>query len=91
MSIMLGNLKVSDIENRLGIEFPDDVRIFMNESHQDNASNVAKGKWHCFDIPFHIVCGDIEVATKIFNSVKHRSSECKEPLAFSISQNKEQP
>lgn len=89
MNIMLGNLKVSDIENRLGIDFPDDVRSFMNESHQDNAMHIQKGKWHCFDIPFHIVCGDMETAMRIYNSVKHRSSECKEPLAFSISQDKE--
>ena len=89
MNIMLGNLKVSDIENRLGIEFPDDVRLFMNESHQCEAANIQKGKWHCFDIPFRIVCGDIETATKIYNSVKHRSSECKEPLAFSINQSNE--
>ena len=56
----------------------------MKQTHQDEASNIAKGKWHCFDIPFQLVCGDMEVATKIFNSVKHRSSECLEQLQFSV-------
>ena len=88
MSIMLGNLSVSQIEKRLGIEFPEDIRDFMKQTHQANASNIGKGKWHCFDIPFNLVCGDIETATKIFNSVKDRSSDCKEQLQFSLSDGK---
>lgn len=85
MNIMLGNLSVAQIEERLGIEFPQEIRDFMKKSHQSNASNIAKGKWHCFNIPFNLVCGDIDTATKIFNSVKERSSECKEVLQISIS------
>lgn len=85
MNIMLGNLSVSQIEKRLGIEFPEEIREFMNQTHQSEAANIAKGKWHCFDMPFNIVCGDIETATKIYNSVKEKSSECKEVLRFSLS------
>jgi hypothetical protein len=81
---MLGNLTVNQIEKRLGIEFHDEIKSFMNESHQAKADKIAKGKWHCFDIPFNLVCGDIEIATKIYNSVKDRASECKEQLQFSI-------
>lgn len=84
MNIMLGNLSVSQIENRLGIEFPNDIKDFMKQTHHANADNIPLGKWHCFDIPFNIVCGDIEIATKIFNSVKDRSDECKEALQFSL-------
>lgn len=84
MNIMLGNLSVSQIEKRLGIEFPEEIRTFMNQNHQSKAENIAKGKWHCFDIPFNLVCGDMETAKKIFNSVKERSSECKEALQFSL-------
>lgn len=85
MNIMLGNLNVSQIEKRLGIEFPEDVREFMKQTHQASANKIEKGKWHCFDIPFNLVCGDMETATKIFSSVKDRSSECKEALQFSLS------
>ena len=85
MNIMLGKLSVNQIESRLGIEFPNDVKTFMNENHQSGATNIAKGKWHCFDIPFNLVCGDMETAQKIYNSVKERSSECKEALQFSLS------
>jgi len=85
MGIMLGNLSVSEVEKRLGICFPPDVKKFMADNHQPAAANVAHGKWHCFDIPFHMVCGDKATATRIYESVKDRSSEVKEALAFSIS------
>lgn len=84
MSIMLGNLSVNQIEQRLGIEFPEETRELMNKTHESNASHIPKGKWHCFDLPFNLVCGDIEIATKIFNSVKDRSDECKCALRISI-------
>lgn len=85
---MLGNLSVKQIEERLGIEFPEEIREFMKQTHQPSANNIAKGKWHCFDLPFNIVCGDMEIATKIFNSVKDKSDECKESLQFSLSNGK---
>lgn len=85
MNIMLGNLNVKQIEKRLGIEFPEEIREFMNKSHQPTAENIKKGKWHCFDMPFNLVCGDKETATKIFESVKNKSIDCKEQLQFSLS------
>ena len=81
---MLGNLKIEQIEKRLGFDFPDETRDFMKSSHQETASNIASGKWHCFDLPFHMVCGDMATAGKIYNSVKAKSSEVLEPLGFSI-------
>ena len=81
---MLGNLDVTQIEKRLGIEFPNEIREFMSENHQASASSIKKGKWHCYDIPFVMVCGDIDTATKIYNSIKDRSNECKEALQFAI-------
>lgn len=82
--MMLGNLNTEQIEKRLGIEFPSDIKELMKRTNQAKAENIKKGKWHCFDIPFNLVCGDMEIATKIFNSVKDKSSECKEQLQFSI-------
>jgi hypothetical protein len=84
MGIMLGNLSVIEIEKRIGIPFPEEIKEFMINNHQSTAAKVAKGKWHCFDIPFHIVCGDLKTATYIYNSVKDRASKIKESLAFSI-------
>lgn len=85
MSILLGNLSVSQIENRLGIEFPEEIRLFMQQTHEPSANYIGKGKWHCFDIPFTLFCGDIETATKIYESVKDKSHLCKEALQFAIS------
>lgn len=65
-------------------KFIEETREFMKQTHQDEASNIKKCKWHCFDIPFLLVCGDIETATKIFNSVKDKSNECKAVLQFAV-------
>ena len=84
MNIMLGNLNVAEIEKRLGIEFPNDLKEFMKSSHQSNADNIQKGKWHCFDMPFQLVCGDMETAQKIYNHLKDQSNKCKVKLGISI-------
>lgn len=82
--LLLGNLSISEIEARLGIDFPAETKSFMEKRHQSSASNVEKGKWHCFDIPFTMLCGDMDTATKIYESVKDKASECKEALHFAI-------
>jgi len=80
----LGNLSIEQIEKRLGIDFPEEIREFMANNHQANATNIKKGKWHCFDIPFNLVCGDVETARKIYESVKDQADKVKEQLQFSI-------
>lgn len=84
MAIYLGNLTIEQMEKRMGIQFPDDVREFMKKSHQSKAENIAKGKWHCFDIPFTLVCGDRETAIKIYNGLKDQQEDIKEPLQISL-------
>lgn len=84
MEIMLGNLNVSEIEARLGINFPKDIVEFMKQNHQVSSNNISIGKWHCFDIPFNLVCGDVETAKKIFNALKDQASQCKESLRISV-------
>ena len=84
MSVYLGNLNVDQIEKRIGINFPEDVRDFMSTSHQPSATNIKKGKWHCFYSPFVLVCCDIETAENIFHSIKHCTKDAKEKLIFSI-------
>lgn len=84
--MMLGNLSVDEIEKRMGIEFPIETKIFMEQTREETPARIAvgTGKWHCFDTPFHLVCGDIETARKIYESVKARSQEIKEKLEISI-------
>lgn len=65
MSVYLGNMSVEEIEYRIGVKFSDELRTELKETHQANATKVMPGKWHCYDMPFLIVCGDEGLATKI--------------------------
>lgn len=76
--MMLGNLTVTQIEARMGISFPDETKNFLNESHQAEAKNISKGKWHCFDLPFFMLCGDMETASKVYDCLKDKTAEIKE-------------
>lgn len=84
MNVYLGNLSINEIEGRSGVNFPDKLKEYMEPRRQENASNVGKGKWHCFDIPFVLLCGDMETATEIHSHLKEFSSDFKEPLQISI-------
>ena len=85
MSIYLGNLSIDEMEKRSGVVFPAELKDYMEPRRQQNASNVKQGKWHCFDIPFVLVCGDMETATEIHNHLKAFGSDFKEPLRISLS------
>lgn len=64
--MMLGNMSVEQIEQRCGIEFTKAEKDLLNSTRQTKAENIEKGKWHCFDIPFTILCGDKEFAEVIY-------------------------
>jgi len=85
MSIYLGNLSINEMEKRSGVEFPQELRDYMEPRRQQSASNIKQGMWHCFDIPFMLVCGDMETATEIHRNLKRFGSDFKEPLQISIS------
>lgn len=65
MGIMLGNLTLKQIEERTGISVSDSDRAELNGMRQEKAENITPGKWHCFDLPFMIVCGDKPTAEKV--------------------------
>lgn len=65
MGIMLGNLTLSQIEERTGISISAEDRAELSGMRQEKAENIAPGKWHCFDLPFMIVCGDKPTAEKV--------------------------
>ena len=73
--MMLGNLSIGDMEKRLGIKFPEELILWMTKKYQQEASHILQCQWHCFDLPFTLVCGDIETATKIRNCLEPLSSE----------------
>lgn len=63
--IFLGNLTIKEIEDRLNIILSEEDKKILSESKQEEAENIKKGKWHCFDLPFMIVCGDKQTAIKL--------------------------
>lgn len=86
MSIMLGNQSVDQIEKRMGVIFPKEIRCELLESrqHEADTNKLKPNQWHCFDIPFTMVCGSMELAQKIFDNMKPLVPEIKEALRLSI-------
>ena len=84
MGIMLGNLTIEEMQRRAGVEFPVELIDFMRDKHQSEAQNVKPGKWHCFDIPFTLVCGDRETAKEIFKHLSPLSSNFKEQMHIAL-------
>lgn len=88
MSILLGNLTIKEIEKRVDVTFPDELVEYMTERHQPNADNIKEGKWHCFDIPFHLVCGDRETAMEIVKYLSPLGKSFKTQLPISLGSRK---
>lgn len=84
--ILLGNLTIEQMESRSGVEFPAALKEYMADRHQPAASNIAAGKWHCFDIPFQLVCGDMETAQTVYGHLSPLSASFKEPLQIGVQQ-----
>lgn len=82
--IMLGNLTIEQIEARSGVEWPAALKELMASNHQPQASNVGAGKWHCFDIPFMLVCGDTETAQAIYGHLRPLTSEFKQQMQIGV-------
>ena len=84
MSILLGNLNIQEIEDRAGVTFPEELIEYMKPRKQESASNVKIGKWHCFDIPFTLVVGDMDTAKKIYRHLEPLSKSFNKKMQISI-------
>lgn len=83
MGIMLGNLSLPQIESRLGITLLDTERELLTPMRQENAQHIEREKWHCFDIPFMIVCGDYDTACMVRDLFAKYAGDMKTPLQIS--------
>ena len=83
--MMLGNLTIQEIEKRVGVTFPIELVELLEKTKQESASNIQEGKWHCFDIPFTMVCGDKKIAQEIYDYLRPMASSFKQQLGISIS------
>jgi hypothetical protein len=82
--ILLGNLSLEEMQKRSGVEFPLELIDYMNPRKQEEAKNIKAGHWHCFDIPYTLVCGDMETATEIYKYLSPLSSKFKEQMQISL-------
>ena len=66
MGIYLGDLRVNQIEKRLGIEFTKHDKKTLEDAYQAKVNNtpIEHGKWHCFDLPFMLMTHDKETVEK---------------------------
>ena len=90
MSILLGNLSLEQIEDRMGVIFPEDLRAHLLKNQQDSAdtSKLKSGNWHCFDIPFTMVCGSMGLAQKIYSAMNPFAADIKTALRLSVREKK---
>lgn len=84
MGIYLGNLSVNQIEERLNIILTDMERDNLSKMRESNASNIPPGKWHCFDIPFMILCGSTETAIIVRDMLAPYSDKMKCEIKIGI-------
>jgi len=82
---MLGNLSPEKIGDNLSVEFDDEIITTLQNSRQENVSEKIKpGKWHCFDLPFVMVCGDKETAQNIYNLLLPYQDKMKGSMQITI-------
>jgi hypothetical protein len=84
MAFMLGNLNVEEMQRRSGVEFPSELVKYMTPRHQDRAERIEAGKWHCFDLPFVLVCGDIDTAKEVFRHLSPLSAQFAQKMQISV-------
>lgn len=84
MHIYLGNLSIEEMEKRTGVVFPEGLKNRLKDTHQDDAQNIQPGKWHCFSIPFMLVCGSREMAQEIFDDLEPLGSKFKEQMQIRV-------
>lgn len=75
MNIYLGNLSIERIEREYGVAFTNEDKQWLQEHHQDEASNIQSDKWHFFDIPRVMMTGSHECAKEIYDRFEKYSFE----------------
>lgn len=84
MAIMLGNLTLEQMQKRCGFSFPQEaLDILSNHQPEVNGRDIEAGRWHCFDIPFMVMCGSQEMAQSLAMTLMPFADKFKTPLQVS--------
>lgn len=79
MQVRIGNLKIEEVLDKLGITLPKEVVERMRKRHQPSAQaeDLKAEQWHCFERPFCTVCGSRETAYEWFEILSPYGNEMK--------------
>lgn len=71
MNVRFGNLSVAEFERRLGADFINEDRQYLEEHRVDLADFKDSAKFHIFELPFVIECGPESVQEVLAIVKKH--------------------
>lgn len=84
MAIMLGNLSLQQLQDRSGFDFPQEALELLKDRQETvNKTKIADGRWHCFDIPFMVMCGSEQMARDLSMALMSHAHKFKVPLQIS--------
>lgn len=79
--IMLGNLTIEQFENRCGIKLTDSERSTLSSLIESTCDKIdGNNKIHIYDIPFMIVCGNLEARMTVLDIIKPYAKDLKTSL-----------
>ena len=59
MNVYMGNFTTAQMASEMGIELSAEDAKALDAIRQDDAQNIKPGRYHCFDVPRMLVCGDL--------------------------------
>ena len=65
MNIYMGNFTTAQMASEMGIKLSAEDAKTLEAMRQDDAQNILQGRYHCFDAPRMIVCGDLDTCRKV--------------------------
>ena len=81
--VLLGNLRVEQLEERLGISLTDKERETLKDLRESTCDKVdGNNKIHIYDIPFMIVCGNPEARKTVIEILTPYSDKMQTALSI---------
>ena len=80
IDILMGNMTIEQFEAEHNFHLTDQERAFFQSTRQDLATVIEKGRWHGFDMPREIVCGDKDMADKVYAILGKYSDQMSPPF-----------
>ena len=88
--MMLGNLSTNEMAARLGIDIAIGDESLIESWRQENVSiPLAPGKWHCFDLPFVLLCADMQTAQNLYDILSRYPIKNNATLTISLQETRE--